>query len=122
MRKIWGAVAASAILGAAGQACAAGASGTGGAVTVQGAGLAEQCSQAARDGSTAAADEQICTRSIAEELLPARDRAGTYVNRGVIRLRNKAYDLAIADFDTAIQYQSELAEAYADRGAAMIGK
>jgi tetratricopeptide (TPR) repeat protein len=116
MLRILGAAAvlAAAALGAAGTAHAA--------VTVQGSGLAEQCSTAAKAGSDTPVDEAVCTQSIQEELMPARDRAGTYVNRGCIRLRAKRYDEAIADFDTAIQYQADLAEAYVNRGAAEIGK
>jgi tetratricopeptide (TPR) repeat protein len=91
------------------------------AVSVEGAGLASACAKAAKDGETAMTFERICTQSLETELLAPRDRSGTYVNRGIIKLRNKQYDEAIQDFDTAIQYQSNLAEAYVNRGAARIG-
>jgi tetratricopeptide (TPR) repeat protein len=91
------------------------------AVTVEGSGLASECAKAAKDGETAITFERICTQSLETELLPPRDRSGTYVNRGIIKLRNQQYDSAIEDFDTAIKYQSNLAEAYVNRGAARIG-
>jgi tetratricopeptide (TPR) repeat protein len=108
-----GPLAAALVFGAAGQA--------GAQVDVSGDGLAKACSDAAKAGESANRFEQICTASIENELLIPRDRAGTYVNRGIIRMRGKQFDAAIADFDTAIRYQSNLAEAYVNRGAARIG-
>ena len=91
------------------------------AVDVWGGGLALACSQAAQGDSDSIKDEQVCTASIEKELLTPLDRAGTYVNRGVIKLRGKRYDEAIKDFDIAIRYKSNLAEAYMNRAAAHIG-
>jgi tetratricopeptide (TPR) repeat protein len=107
-----GLVAATAVLWTAGQAEAA--------VTVTGDGFAKACSEAAKAGQSAYSYEEICTAALGD-LLPARDRAGTYVNRGIIKLRRKAYAEAIKDFDTAIRYQPDLAETYVNRGAADIG-
>lgn len=104
--------AAAGVLCMAGQAQAA--------VTVTGDGFAKACSEAAKAGQSAYSYEQICTEALGD-LLPARDRAGTYVNRGIIKLRRQAYVDAIKDFDTAIRYQPDLAETYVNRGAADIG-
>ena len=110
------AIAARAALGAADPAAAQ-------SVDVWGdGGLAKQCSDAARDGLAGARYEKICTDSIDTELLVPLDRAGTYVNRGIIKMRDKRYDEAIKDFDTAIKYKSSLAEAYANRAAALVGE
>jgi tetratricopeptide (TPR) repeat protein len=103
---------AAAMLWTAGQAEAA--------VTVTGDGFAKACSEAAKAGQSAYSYEEICTAALGD-LLPARDRAGTYVNRGIIKLRRQAYAEAIKDFDTAIRYQPDLAETYVNRGAADIG-
>ncbi|THD81864.1 MAG: tetratricopeptide repeat protein [Phenylobacterium sp.] len=108
-----GMIAAAMMFGAAGQASAQ--------VDVSGDGFAKACSDAAKAGESANRFEQLCTASLEHELLIPRDRAGTYVNRGIIRMRGKAYDEAIRDFDTAIRYQSNLGEAYVNRGAARIG-
>jgi tetratricopeptide (TPR) repeat protein len=83
--------------------------------------LASGCSQAAQAALATPQAEELCTRSLNEEQLAPLDRAGTYVNRGVIRLRNRRYDEAIVDFDTAIRYKPNLAEAYVNRAAARIG-
>ena len=108
-----GMIAAAVLAGAAGQASAQ--------VDVSGDGFAKACSDAAKAGESTLRFEQICTASLEHELLIPRDRAGTYVNRGIIRMRNKSYDEAIRDFDTAIRYQPNLGEAYVNRGAARIG-
>lgn len=107
------AIAAVAMLAAAGQARAQ--------VDVSGGGLASACAAAAKNGESAYRFEQVCTESLEREMLIPLDRAGTYVNRGIIKMRTQQYDAAIKDFDTAIRYKSDLAEAYVNRGAARIG-
>ena len=92
-----------------------------GAVTVIGGGLAEACSQAARHGESDRRFELVCTQALDTEMLSSRDRAGTYVNRGIMKLRRMAFDDATKDFDTAIRAKPDLGEAYVNRGAADIG-
>lgn len=100
-------------------ACAAGAQA---AVTVIGGGLAEACSQAAVRGESDREYEELCDLAIETEFLNARDRAGTYVNRGVLRMRRTEYGKAIEDFDQAIRMKPDLGEGYVNRGAAYIGQ
>ncbi len=92
------------------------------AVTVIGGGLAEACSKAAIGGKTDPKSERLCTDALETEMLSSRDRAGTLVNRGVLKLRRLSYEAAIKDFDAAVVMQPELAEAYVNRGAAAIGE
>lgn len=108
------------ILLAAGCAMAAGAAHAG-AVTVLGGGMARECSAAALDGRSDLRSEEACTMAIDTEMLSPRDRAGTYVNRGVIKLRRKEFAQAQFDFNRAIQTLPELGEAYVNRGAAYVG-
>lgn len=115
------ALAAEAAAASAPRAEGSGATGASGAVTVMGRGPARECSDAARRGASDTAAEQLCTAALEGQPMSARNRAGTYVNRGVIRLRRGAYDLALADFDTAIRAQPAMAEAHLNRGAAGIG-
>lgn len=114
MKTIWAALGAAALLSAAGAA--------NGAVTVIGGGLAEACSQAAIRGESAPEYEALCTTALETEFLNARDRAGTYVNRGVFKLRRAMYDQAAKDFDLAIRLKPDVGEAYVNRGAAYIGQ
>ena len=62
-----------------------------GAVTVIGGGMAEACSRAAVNGESDKRFEEFCDIALETEFLNSRDRAGTYVNRGVLRLRRTAY-------------------------------
>lgn len=93
-----------------------------GAVTVLGGGLAGQCSEAALRGEDDPRYEEICTLALDTEFLPLRDRAGTYVNRGVFKLRRASYVDAAQDFSYAAKLQPDMGEAYVNRGAAFIGQ
>jgi len=91
-------------------------------VTVIGGGLAEACSRAALTGKTEYRYEAACTQSIEQEQLNPRDRAGTYVNRGVLRMRRQDFVAATKDFNQALKVKPDLGEAYVNRGAASIGQ
>jgi tetratricopeptide (TPR) repeat protein len=91
------------------------------AVSVFGGGDAQACSLAAATGAEDQASERVCTDALEKELLSTVDRAGTYVNRGIIKLRRGAFEAAKKDFDTSIRYEPKLAEAYVNRGATLIG-
>ncbi|MAK81730.1 hypothetical protein [Phenylobacterium sp.] len=93
-----------------------------GAVTVIGGGMAEACSKAAVGGQSDERFEEFCDLALETEFLNARDRAGTYVNRGVLRMRRAEYPRAIADFEQAIMMKPDLGEGHVNRGAALIGQ
>lgn len=90
-------------------------------ISVTGGGLAEACSDAAKRGEFGFRVEQLCTSALDTEGMLPLDRAGTYVNRGILKLRSLKYDQATEDFDTAIRYKADFPEAYVNRGAAHIG-
>jgi tetratricopeptide (TPR) repeat protein len=114
MRRLMICVVAAAALAAAGEARAS--------VTVIGGGLAEACSKAALAGKTEVTFERICTQALETEMLSARDRAGTFVNRGVLKLRRLNFEAATKDFNAAVNLQPTMGEAYVNRGAAAIGE
>jgi tetratricopeptide (TPR) repeat protein len=91
-------------------------------VTVIGGGLAEACSKATMAGSSLPRDEETCTRALGEELLNPRDKAGTYVNRGIMKMRRGEWRPAMADFDRAVYFKPDLGEIYVNRGAALLGQ
>lgn len=91
-------------------------------VTVIGGGLAEACSKAAIHGASGYRDEQVCTNALDTELLSPRDRAGTYVNRGIMKLRRMEWDQALKDFNVALKYKRDLGEIYVNRGAVFIAQ
>ena len=92
------------------------------AVTVIGGGLAQACSKAAMGGENDPKFQELCTLALETEFLNARDRAGTYVNRGVLKLRQAEYPDASRDFNLALRIKPDLGEAYVNRGAASIGQ
>ncbi|MFZ5669040.1 MAG: tetratricopeptide repeat protein [Pseudomonadota bacterium] len=89
-------------------------------VLVVGTGMAADCSKAAFAGRGDRDSILLCTRSLQEERLLKRDRAGTHVNRGVMLLRSKDYAAAREDFDRAIALEPALGEAFVNRGVAMM--
>jgi tetratricopeptide (TPR) repeat protein len=91
-------------------------------VTVIGGGLAEACSKAALAGASSLRFEKLCTQALDTELLSPRDRAGTYVNRGVMKLRRMEWPDAMKDFDVALKFKPDLGEIYVNRGAAFIAE
>jgi tetratricopeptide (TPR) repeat protein len=90
-------------------------------VTVIGGGLAEACSKAALSGKAEPRLEHTCTEALDTEMLDARDRAGTLVNRGILRMRRANWAGAASDFNDAVRLKPDMGEAYANRGAVSIG-
>ena len=90
-------------------------------VFVVGSGLAKECYDLARENNymyrTA---EETCTRALREETLTRKNRAATYVNRGVIRMREGEYEQSLSDYTNATSLEPELGAAYLNEGAAHI--
>jgi Tfp pilus assembly protein PilF len=91
-------------------------------VNVIGGGLAEDCSRAAHSGKAEASMEDTCTQALDKEMLSSRDRAGTFVNRGVLRMRRLNWAGATQDFNDAVRVRPDMGEAYVNRGAVLIGE
>ncbi|KQY30173.1 hypothetical protein ASD21_13805 [Caulobacter sp. Root1455] len=109
-------------LWAAALVTAMGCAGTAGASTlVIGGGAAKDCADAAINGRKDGASVTTCTVALETETLNFRDRARTYVNRGVLQMRQQDYDGAVADFDAASRIDPNLGEAFVNRGAAYVG-
>lgn len=92
------------------------------AVTVIGGGLAEDCSKAALRGLSDRDSIEICNLALTTEMLDTRDKAGTYINRGVMRMRARAYDSAHSDFNAAIALEPRIGEGWVNRGAVFIAE
>jgi tetratricopeptide (TPR) repeat protein len=91
-------------------------------VTVIGGGMAEACSKAALSGKADQRLEATCTEALDKEMLNSRDRAGTLVNRGVLKMRRMKWIEATRDFNEAVRIRPNLGEAYVNRGAVLIGE
>ena len=97
--------------------------GTAGASTlVIGSGSAQECSDAALKGRNDPRAILACTTALEVENLNFRDKARTYVNRGVLQLRQRQFSAARADFDEAASIDPGLGEAYVNRGATYVGE
>ncbi|CAN5573880.1 tetratricopeptide repeat protein [soil metagenome] len=88
---------------------------------VIGGGAAKDCSNAALGGRSDKASITTCTLALDTETLNFRDRARTYVNRGVLQLRQRDFNGAVSDFDSASKIDPNLGEAFVNRGAAFVG-
>lgn len=92
-------------------------------VTVIGGGIAKDCYEAVKYGLTKPSDaEEICTRAIQLEALNISNKAATYTNRGVLRMRQGDYDSALADYAVAKRIRPETGATWLNEGAALIFK
>ncbi|MEL6568121.1 MAG: tetratricopeptide repeat protein [Pseudomonadota bacterium] len=94
-----------------------------GQAVIIGGGLAKDCFMKVEAQSSRFIEvERTCTRALESETMTRSNRAATYVNRGIIRMRAGNYDSALTDYDRAINMEEELGAAYLNRGAAFILK
>jgi len=87
------------------------------AVTVLGTGLGNSCYQSAEFGGDPRTSIDACTAALQQEALTPKDRAATYVNRGILRSRYGDSRGALSDYNQGIAIDASLGEAYVDRGA-----
>lgn len=92
------------------------------ATSVVGGNLARACAQSVFDGAHDDAALDLCNQAIGSGLLSTRDLARTYNNRGVLQLRRKAYDQALADFDRAGGLAPDIGESFINAGAVLIAQ
>jgi tetratricopeptide (TPR) repeat protein len=92
------------------------------AVTVFGSGYAEQCFHTAKYGGDIQGGIVDCERALATEPLSDRDRAGTYVNRGVLYMTVDDYISAQRDFEQGVKLDPTLGEAYINLGGVKIAR
>ena len=90
-------------------------------VFVIGNGLGGECYQKTKNntGSFRAADD-VCSRALREQTMTRTNRAATYVNRGVLRMRAGKYAAALSDYSEATRLTPDLGAAYLNQGAAYI--
>jgi tetratricopeptide (TPR) repeat protein len=86
-------------------------------IIVLGSGLAASCYKAAEYGR--GTDTRDCDRAL-EEPMVNHDRAATHINRSVLRLRANDANGALADCETSIRINSQMGEAFVNKGAALI--
>ena len=91
------------------------------AVTVIGSTSARACYEAAdARGVPSRTSIDRCDEALERDDLTRYETVATHVNRGILKLRRGNVDEAIADFDTAIAKDPDEAEAYLNKGVAML--
>jgi tetratricopeptide (TPR) repeat protein len=90
------------------------------AVTVLGNGVAHSCYQFAEFGGNPTDGISTCSFALQQVAMSVKDRAATYVNRGILRGRADDTQGALADYNQGLALDSGLGEGYVDRGAIMI--
>lgn len=81
---------------------------------------AQRCIDGVNSGDTSDRTIEECTRAMRYPRLTRAGEQQMLVNRGVVRLRRREADQALADFDEVISRNRENAEAYLNRGGALV--
>jgi tetratricopeptide (TPR) repeat protein len=89
------------------------------AVSIIGGGLGRDCYIAAELKRETRSSLATCDRAL-EESLSRRDRAATYVNRGIIHMQARQIDNALRDYANALKIDASIAEAHVNRGIALL--
>ena len=89
-------------------------------VMVIGNQLAHDCYLIAKAGVDLQNGIATCNSALENEALSPHDRAGTYVNRGAIKIALGRVDDAMIDYNTGISIMPGLADAYVDRAGGYI--
>lgn len=80
---------------------------------------AHSCFEAATAGRHDGGALSDCNNALEQALLPS-DRAGTFVNRGIMFMRAGREDLAMRDYDAAIGLDPLQAEAFLNKAVTMV--
>jgi len=86
------------------------------AVFTYGGPLSRLCYEAAASQDDRTSELEGCTRSLDEEPLTSVERAATLVNRGIIEMARNENSAADADFDAALVLNSNLPDAWLNKG------
>lgn len=90
------------------------------AVAVVGNGHARSCFEAAARDQPARGALRKCDNALEDRQLPPSDRAATLINRGIVRMQARDIEGAIADYDEAIRTAPAIADAYINKGIALL--
>ena len=86
-----------------------------------GSSFAEACYRAAEARDVSFSARAACDRALsADGALSHHDRAGTFVNRGIVFMHMGQLDRANLDFDRALAMNSRLPEAWLNKGIAQM--
>jgi tetratricopeptide (TPR) repeat protein len=87
---------------------------------VLGGGFAQECYQAVKNNGPTRSARNVCNRALETEALTQNDLAATLVNRGIISVRERQGEPALADFNAALRQNIGLAPAFLNRSGAYL--
>ena len=87
---------------------------------VIGNGYARSCFDAAATKRPLREALRLCDSALLDQALTLNDRAATLVNRGIINMQAQKTDAALADYDAAIRLAPDNAEAWINKGIALV--
>jgi tetratricopeptide (TPR) repeat protein len=89
------------------------------AITVLGVSLAHNCYEAAEFGGDPSQGVATCSYAL-DGTMSTRERAATYINRGILKSRADDPQGAFDDYNHGLTLDASLGEGYVDRGATLI--
>ena len=89
------------------------------AVSIVGGGLGRDCFLAAELKRDTRTSLGTCAKAL-DESLSRKDRAATYVNRGIVYMQARNLEMAMRDYENAIRLEPSLAEAHVNLGIALL--
>lgn len=91
-------------------------------VLIIGGGAGKDCYQAVKfNPLPSPRHERICSDAIESNSLDRTNLAGTYINRGIIRMRMGNYETALSDYALAEKLGPNRGALHLNKGAALIG-
>jgi tetratricopeptide (TPR) repeat protein len=87
---------------------------------VIGGGYARDCYLAVKDGAPIRASRTLCDMALEREALSQEDLSATYVNRGILSIRERRGEAALADMNAALRQNPSLAAAFLNRAGAYL--
>lgn len=77
---------------------------------------AQECYYAAKQKRVLREGIAVCDQALDEGVMSTRDRAATFVNRGILKMASHDNDGALSDYNAAIRVLPDLGDAYVNRG------
>lgn len=90
------------------------------AISILGSGQGRACFEAAAANRPLKPSVATCTAALENEAQSARDHAATLVNRGILYMQAQNIVAALMDYDAALEIMPGLAEAYVNKGIALV--
>lgn len=90
-------------------------------ITVIGTGISRSCFEAVKSGFGSMRENiDTCTKALESTPLTRENRLATYVNRGILFMRDGQYDRSLKDINVALSMDQKNGTAWLNKGAVLI--